>query len=300
MSMNNPNYFYHGTSALAAVCIQMDGFRLFSDNLRNWSGGALGNGIYITVALDTAKFFADVSARSGKQAAAKYVVRAQLTPGTRILRLDGRYDRKLIDYLGREFGKELLSPRFDRALPKNKHLSAVELINLANYLWDRGEKHGGIAAWSGQEDQGPLRRYLTRHKYDGMGVTDSDIGVVVFNPSKLVPEGVYQLAIDFSRDGEPDVPEQSAKLLFEPDWRKLANSAAKELADTIKEIPRLRESLAIDEARRYRDMEKWDRAQLAAYQSEVPRRQACLRRFCERLGISTTDSRVAPALIQAE
>jgi hypothetical protein len=53
--------FYHGTSALAALCISIDGFRLLSERLRHWAEGALGNGIYVTASLETAAFFANFS-----------------------------------------------------------------------------------------------------------------------------------------------------------------------------------------------------------------------------------------------
>ena len=292
------NLFYHGTSPLAAICIAMDGFRLLDNNLRRWSGGALGDGIYITADLSTASFFAEIGARSPRKTATLYVIRTRLSAGTRILRLDGSYDRKVIDYLGREFGRELFTPKFDRAIPSNKHLTAVELINLANYLWERGAKHGGIAAWSGHEDQGPLRRYLAKHKFDGMGCTESDIGVVVFNPSKLVHDGTFLLAGAAGPEDSVSIEREYLPELVKPDWRRLANSAAKDLLDTIKEIPRIRESLAANEAARKPDMAKWDREQLAAYLAEVPRRQACLRKYCEQHGVSTIDSRIAPALQQ--
>jgi hypothetical protein len=291
--------FYHGTSALAAICIWADGFRLLSNNLRNWSNGALGNGIYVTAALDTASFFSSV-AGSSRLRDPQYVLQVRMRPGARILRLNGQFDPGTIDYLKREFGKELLTPKFDRAIPANKHLTRVELIHLANYLWDRGEKGGGLAAWAGREDFGALRRTLVRSKYDGVGCTESDIGVVVFNPSRLVNDGVFQLADDTAAASGTISQMESGVRLIEPGWRELANMAAKELLATIKEIPRLRDSLATNEAGNFRDMAKWDREQLAAYQSEVPRRQTCLRRFCEQQGVSTTDSRIAPALKEIE
>ncbi len=234
--------YYHGTSALAAACISVDGFRLLPTSLRRWGEGALGKGIYITPEPVTSYFFAELGDLNGGQDSRWYVVRVRMSPGTRILRLDGNYDPRVINYLGREFGKNLFTPKFDRAIPANKHLSRVELISLANYLWIRGEdeKRGGIAAWSGLEAQGPLRRYLLKHKYDGMGCIETHIGVVVFNPSKLVADGIFQIA----HPSRAAVDSHGAECLEESNPWHVATKAAEGICVVVKAVPKLRDDLA--------------------------------------------------------
>ncbi len=89
---------FHGTSALAAVCISVDGFRLLNNILRRFGNGSLGNGIYVTASLEQAAWYSR-----------GYIFEVRLAPGTRILWLDGHYDPRVIDSLRREFGKELLT-----------------------------------------------------------------------------------------------------------------------------------------------------------------------------------------------
>jgi hypothetical protein len=286
--------YYHGTSALAAVCISVDGFRLLSTSLRHWGEGALGNGIYVTAVMDTASFFAELGELTDRKGSRRYVVQVRMTPGTRIMRLDGQYDVRIIDYLGREFGKELFSPRFDRAIPANKHLSRIELINLANYLWNRGGdgKRGGISAWSGLEDQGPLRRYLMRHKYDGVGCIKSDIGVVVFNPSRLLADGVFQLV----RPASTAAGRHGADDLTESDPRRLATEAAESIRIAIDSVPALRTSQANGQFGEDPSLFRLIRDKLAAHLGEIPRFQACLRAFCKRHDVPIAGHPIADAL----
>lgn len=171
--------FLHGTSALAAACVAVEGFRLLTTEQRIWQDGCLGGGIYVTRALATAMAFA--GAASGREGP-DYVLRVRLAPGIRLLRLTGRYDARVIDALRREFGHEVLCVRFPQALPRNKHLRARELIELLNYLWSRREL---LDSDTDSRHLRGVRRYLTRLRYDGFGCPDSDIGMVVFNPSAL-------------------------------------------------------------------------------------------------------------------
>jgi hypothetical protein len=270
--------YFHGTRALAAVCISVDGFRLLPTDMRHWGYGAIGNGIYVTTLLETAAFFAR-----------DYVVRVGMAPGTRILRLDGQYDPSVIHYLSREFGKELFSPNFDRAIPNNKHLSRTELIHLANYFWEKGN---GFAAWKGPEEQGPMRRYLMKHKYDGVGCIESDLGVVVFNPSRLLVEGVFQLARPARGAAEP----YGADCLVALDPRKLATEAAETIKVGIKDASAVRDILARGAAGEPLSEVQFLRAKSAAYHHEIPRWQNCLRTFCKRHDISVTRHAIASAL----
>src|SRR5262249_18943363 len=119
---NSGRQFYHGTSALAALCISTEGFWL-QDSSRAFGQNMLGYGIYVTANLEVAADFG------------RDIWRVRLAPGTRILWLGEHYDRRIIDSLQREFGKELLAFDFGAAIPPNKHLRRVELIALLNYLW---------------------------------------------------------------------------------------------------------------------------------------------------------------------
>lgn len=292
--ISGPQVFYHGTSALAAMCISVDGFRLLSEQLRQWGEGALGNGIYVTAALETANYFASASSLNHH----KYILRVRLAPGTRILRLDGNYDQNVINYLVREFGRELLGPKFDRAIPANKHLRRVELINLANYLWQRGQadKPRGIGAWAGLESLGPLRRTLIHNKYDGLGCTESDIGVAVFNPSRLLAEGVYRVAnnVDWETGQDPQSLERSA--LIDVDSRRLANSAAQQISHSIKALSELRAGIAASIARNDTSFARYECAELECLLGEIPRQQACLRLYCARNRIAMDGPAIASAL----
>ena len=270
--------YYHGTRALAAVCISIDGFRLLPATLRQWVDGALGSGIYVTTALDTALYFAH-----------HYVFQVRMSPGTRILRMDGQYDQSVIHYLGREFGKELFSPSFDRAIPSNKHLTRTELIHLANYFWARGQ---GLAAWTGPEEQAPMRRCLRKHKYDGVGCVESDLGVVVFNPSRLLVENVVQC----NRPARGAATEHSADRLTEIDPLRMATEAAETLCAAREAVVELRETLERGEPGETPAWIRLQQDQAAAYLQEIPRWQSCLRAFCTKHGIPQTGHAIASAL----
>lgn len=284
--------FYHSTSALAAVSISVDGFRLMSDMMRNWSGGALGSGIYITAALEMAQFYARV-ANSG------VTLRVRMVSGTQILRLDGQYDQRVIEYLGREFSRELFSPNFVKAIPANKRLTRAELIHLVNFLWARGEarKPRSLQPWC--DELGPLRRCLARCRYDGLGSVDSDIGVVIFNPSRLKVESILQLSgSDLSAEAagkrcEPPVAVDADRL-------NLAQSAAEGLRDAVKRVYELRKEVAETDPASKNELALYIRAQLFCFLNEVPRWQRCLRSFCTRHQISMEDPVFASALREIE
>jgi hypothetical protein len=270
--------YYHGTRPLAAVCIAVDGFRLLPTPLRHWGYGAIGNGIYVTALLETAAYFAH-----------GYVLKVRMATGSRILRLDGQYDLRVIQYLSREFGKELLTPHFDRAIPNNKHLTRTELIHLANYFW---EKDRGFAAWRTHEEQGPMRRYLMKHQVDGVGCTESDMGVVVFNPSQLRIDGVFQLPPSTTDVAVSSLPDCLTPL----DPARLAVEAAESLCAAIEEAACLRKTLEQGSLGADRSEVRQNRNMLAGYLQEIPRWQNCLRAFCKRCQLPITNDAIASAL----
>jgi hypothetical protein len=274
--------FLHGTSPLAAVCILIDGFRLLPIVLRPWYLGLLGHGVYITASLWQAAWFSR-----------GYIFRVHLAPGTRILRLDGQYDPRVIDSLRREFGKDVLGAAFDKAIPSNKHLRRVEVINLLNYHWAHYDLDAKQRVQPLVAEFGMFRRYLTRCHYAGLGCLESDAGVVVFNPSRLLADSLLELsdwdAIHWSKALEATIRQR----LSEADFTRLALAAAQELVGAVQRISLARQRVAKPEHEELVDV---DRDELRALVAEVPRWQVCLRRFCERHGIAAKERVRATAL----
>lgn len=95
---------------------------------RYWRSGFLGPGVYLTRSFDVASMFGN------------YIVCCSVLPGTRVLRLEGEYDPSVTKYLSREFGREILSPRFPRAILANKRLTKAELITLLNFIFSKVER----------------------------------------------------------------------------------------------------------------------------------------------------------------
>ena len=92
--------FFHGTSLEAAKAIAKHGFRVwFADDEpgRYPGGGNLGVGAYITCNWRIALWFGPT------------LLRVAMHPGTRLLNLALPPDGKIIGYLQREFGREILS-----------------------------------------------------------------------------------------------------------------------------------------------------------------------------------------------
>jgi hypothetical protein len=264
--MHNKNCFFHGTGALSAVCIAVDGFRLLDERLRPFGPGCIGGGIYLTAAPKNAAWFA------GGEGC---VLRVRLAPGTRILRLDGRFDQRIIDSLRREFGADVLSADFDRAIPRNKKLTRAELINLFNYLW------GKTLLGNFSDEHRQVRRYLTRNKYHGMGHETSDVGIVIFNPSRLVLEGVMCLR-------------SRTQSLSEAEPHQLLVQASRELLNQVRWARLRLRSLS-----EFEPADDWDTEaveSLNALRQDLPRRQDCLRHFAEKNGLPTHGGDLQAAL----
>lgn len=191
--------YYHGTETRRAYAIMTQGFKLGE----KVHGRLLGRGLYITQQLNSAKFWSHF-----------IVIKCQLLPGTRILWLHEGYDKKVLAYLKREFGKELLTlgPQFHRAIPKNKQLTGRELVTLCNYIFEtRREKKwqylfkarkGKKAQYYGDawHDLARLHDQVKRHGFDALGDRsfehwDSD-EILVFNPSRIRPVSAHWLYND--------------------------------------------------------------------------------------------------------
>lgn len=219
MSQNPPllgDDFLHGTTALAAVQIAVEGFRLLPVGLRFWGRGALGPGIYLTRSLPwAAEFMRDFGETGGGA-----VLRVALAPGTRVLWAAPEHDPRVIDSLRREFGAGILKPDFPKAIPRNKHLRTRELIHLFSYLVKRAADGPFLCSFQVTG----LRDVLRRAGYAGFGVLDGDLGLVVFDPARLRPLSFHRFRGSFARrhtregrlrfTGDPKLVEaEPAKLL---------------------------------------------------------------------------------------
>ncbi len=177
--LDDRNY-YHGTSPSSAICISEEGFRILDRKVRFWSG-ALGTGIYITRNLKESLEFGGLQSKNNT-----YVLQLELTRGSKIARLDDQVNQQVIDSLRREFGREVLGPGFARAIPKNKHLKPRELFALMGYFHktdvlfeDTTLRH--------------VRRWLLRLGYHGYGHTHNDLGIMLFDPSRLILRDIKRL-----------------------------------------------------------------------------------------------------------
>ena len=166
------NEYYHGTSDYKAIQILYEGFRL-KKRYCNWGkDGTFKQGIYLTKLIDVAEMFAygDV------------VFKCKLLDKASVLRIDEKYDKKIIDSLKREFGKEILTSDISKAIPANKHLTKKELINLLNYRFHKQTwSQKGMLKWN--EILPSIRHQLKLHKYDAIGNVENEAGIAVFNPA---------------------------------------------------------------------------------------------------------------------
>jgi hypothetical protein len=183
--------YWHGTVPEAAVCIAFEGLRIHQDFREG--PGVFGGGIYLTRSLHVARPFGGC------------ISRCALRSGTRILRLDGRYDTQAIEYLRREFGKDVLSPRFAEVLPRNKHLTKRELISLLNYIERKALKSTGLLRCS--NSLSILRDQLRRLGFHAVGQAEPDhegdplFGMVVFDPSRVRCLQLYEAVETAGADG---------------------------------------------------------------------------------------------------
>ena len=139
-------------------------------------------GIYLTKSIDVAEMFAygDI------------IFKCRLSDKVSILRIDEKYDKKVIDYLRREFGREILTSDVSKAMPSNKHLTKKELINLLNYrfnkdFWRQNRK----GEWC-SEISPSVRHQLKLHKFDAIGNAENMAGIAIFNPAFVKPLKMFQ------------------------------------------------------------------------------------------------------------
>lgn len=101
------------------------------------------------------------------------------------------YDQKVINYLKREFSKDILTGPITNAIPRNKHLTRNELIHLLNYRFKRVRKSRNWEKWFYSISS--FRQQLQLHKYDGVGEVKYLDGLVIFNPSFVEPIKLFEV-----------------------------------------------------------------------------------------------------------
>lgn len=211
------NEFYHGTTDYKAIQILYEGFRLKKRYCGYGRYGTFKQGIYLTKSIDIAKMFAyrDV------------VFKCELADKTSVLRIDEKYDKKVIEYLRREFGKNILTGDISKAIPSNKHLTKNELINLINYRFSQMGYWKEKDWWKWDAVLPSVRHQLKLHKYDAIGNTENMAGIAVFNPAFVKPLKMFHFDYKGTRP-----------FLEELDKKKFAS----ELAQSISEIREYGES----------------------------------------------------------
>ena len=180
--------FYHGTDLEATESIARHGFSVWftdEDGDRYPSGGHLGNGIYITCNWRIALMFGVTLLRVG------------LKPGTRILDAAVPPDKKTLDYLQSEFGREILRKSPWKCVPANKKLRQREVICLLRYHYHATwiKKYGpddgnALRDWSPRrvghskrlED---FKSILIRYGFHGYGSPGDDLGVVILDGDRV-------------------------------------------------------------------------------------------------------------------
>ncbi len=184
--------FFHGTSLIAAEAIVQNGFKVWFDDrdLGRYSGGGnLGTGIYVTRNWRIALWFGPT------------LLQLETLPGTRLLNSALPPDPNIIEYLQREFGREILRKTPWKVLPRNKSLTQRELISLFRYhygfAWEKeySKKQDGIARWSKRRKMhfrllDDFKNILVRYGFDGYGNPEDDNGIIIFAEDKLIVKSI--------------------------------------------------------------------------------------------------------------
>lgn len=178
--------FYHGCKNVDDLgSITTKGFRSdFFDEEGRWQrDGNLGKGVYLTCDWRTAVWFGAV------------LLEATLVKGTRILDASIPPDKRVLSYLRREFGNEILvTGDIRKILPKNKQLSLPELVELTRYFYDRvwnrdwsAEKSWRFSARDRREMRALHHAvsFLKRYGFHGFGHPQDDNGIVIFAPDRI-------------------------------------------------------------------------------------------------------------------
>ena len=176
------NEYYHGTTNSKAIQILYEGFRLKKYYSDYGKYGTFKQGIYLTKSLDVAGLFGH-----------GYIFKCRLKKSISILWLNEKYDKKIINYLRREFSKNILTGPISKAIPHKKQLTKNELIQLLNYRYCKASwrtKKDSMKWWNSKSS---FRQQLQLHKYDGIGELEDLVGLVIFNPSFVEPMELFEL-----------------------------------------------------------------------------------------------------------
>lgn len=193
--------FYHGTSLEAAESIAQSGFQVWFEDEEIGHcarSGNHGNGIYLTCNWRTALWFGPT------------LLRVEIRSGTRLLNAALPTDDRVISYLRKEFGFEILKKPPRKVLPKNKRLKTSEMKNLVRYhywrTWEKTYGTGGdfISKWTTRRELHrklihDFRSLIIRYGFHGFGNPVDHNGIVIFDDSRLylkaivthVPSNVY-------------------------------------------------------------------------------------------------------------
>jgi len=207
--------FYHGTSLVGAK-------KIFQKRFLE-GHGILGDGVYITSNWLIA-IWAIVSWKRYDliypETKGGVILRVNISKGTRILNSAIKPDRKCLQYLRKEFGKEILSKHPRKVIPENKRLTQREFINLFRYhYWEAYEKNKcrfdkiphsfwyTLRKSAGTEKRENLHMDLlfnlmtslkVQYQFDGFGNPEDDAGIVMFDGKHLeVKEFVFQHHTDY-------------------------------------------------------------------------------------------------------
>lgn len=189
--MPHQEFYFHGTNASSAYRIMTGGFSISKEQVTH--GRVKGDGVYIAHDRMNALNWGD------------YIVKCKLKSGTKVAWLDGKYDKRIIKSLSKEFGHDLLKvENVFKIIPSNKHFTGDELLAFCNYVYETRFKNVcKHTKWEEKKwvDLKHLNRLLRRHKFGGVGekndlVWDGD-EVLVFNPSDVIPVSVNLLVCQF-------------------------------------------------------------------------------------------------------
>lgn len=155
------------------------GFRLAQER----HGRGLGDGVYLSEIKEFASTWGSM------------IIRCQLRNGCRIL-WRSEYDRKVIKYLKKEFGSDIIKPDFWKQIPQNKQLNKNEIIAVWNYLIEIN--YGGKRSFEKgllydfQQQFSRIHEHLKRHQFDGVGSRANDWPeILIFNPSLVHPVSAH-------------------------------------------------------------------------------------------------------------
>jgi hypothetical protein len=197
--------FFHGSQDKSDVRnIFRNGFHSeFIDRDGRWfRDGNLGIGVYLSCDWRTALWFGNI------------LIQATVRESTRVLVSSVRPDPRVLEYLGREFGREVLEKDPRKVLPRNKHLTLEEFTAVFRLhyteAWHskRAESHPREFSKERSTHMAlvhKLSRRLLHYGFNGFGNPEDDNGIVIMQAERVVPHRVVL-----------DVPEEKHFDLTDP------------------------------------------------------------------------------------